>query len=494
MRTLRSLVLITVDCLRADHVGFCGYDRKTSPFLDELASESRVLRNAIVAGAPTYYSFPAIMASRYPLSLGRDVIGLAPEETTLATVLKELGYPTAAFLAGNPYLSQRFGYNTGFDTFQDFLDAGSSALPLNGGRTGIRGALNRRLADLCHKLWPTGLVYDELYFQYCQRVSAHTDASLEALRRFPAADIIADHATAWLGGITRGPFFLWLHFMDPHSPFYPSEKSLQLMGNSTFDASRARYVNSLWNRSDLTARRLERHRDEIIALYDAGIRWVDAQIARLVDTLRQFNLWENTIMAVTADHGEEFLDHGGRYHSPSKVTEELVRVPLLIRVPGIKNTEPAKGTFSLIHLAPTLLEGIGAAAPRDFRGRSHWPMLQHNKHWEGEAIIECVSGCNNPFLAGNRLGPRILGIREDRYKLTVDFSSSSEQLFDLSRDPRELHPLPTSEEKPVRHRLLQRARQHLADSLLSRNSSHRLTARLRDLQLEWANSSVRIPH
>jgi len=493
MRTLRSLVLITVDCLREDHVGFSGYDRKTTPFLDALASESRVMRNAIVAGAPTYYSFPAIMASRYPLSLGRDVIGLAPDETSLATVLKELGYPTAAFLAGNPYLSPRFGYDAGFDIFQDFLDAGSSALPSNGGGSGMRGRLNRRLADLCHKLGPAGSIYDELYFQYCQRLSANPDTTLDTLRRFPAADVIMDHATAWLGGITDGPFFLWLHFMDTHSPYYPSEKSLELNGNSTFDASRARYVNSFWNRSDLTARRLERHRGEIIALYDAGIRWVDAQIARLVDTLRQLNLWDSTIMAVTADHGEEFLDHGGRYHSPSKVTEELVRVPLLMRVPGMKNTEPAKGTFSLIHLAPTLLEGIGATVPADFRGRSHWPMLQDNKDWEGEAIIECVSGCNNPFLAGNRLAPRILGIREDRYKLTVDFSSSSEQLFDLSRDPRELHPLPPSQEKSVRHRLLQRARQHVGDSLRSRNPDHRLAAQLRDLQLEWANSSVRIP-
>src|SRR6266550_1072921 len=493
MRTLRSLMLLTVDCLRADHVGFSGYDHKTTPFLDALASESRVMRNAIVAGAPTYYSFPAIMASRYPLSLGRDVIGLAPEETTLATVLKELGYPTAAFLAGNPYLSQRFGYNTGFDTFEDFLDTESSALPLSGGGTGLRGRLNLRLADFCHKLGPAGSIYDELYFQYCQRVSAHTDASLQALRRFPAADVIVDHTAAWLAGITGGPFFLWLHFMDPHSPYYPSEKSLERMGNSTFDASRARYVNSFWNRSDLTARRLERHRDEVIALYDAGIRCVDAQIARLVDTLRQLSLWDSTIMAVTADHGEEFLDHGGRYHSPSKVTEELVRVPLLIRVPGMKNTEPAKGTFSLIHLAPTLLEGIGATVPPDFRGRSHWPMLQDNRDWEGEAIIECVSGCSNPCLASNRLRPRILGIREERYKLAMDFGSSSEQLFDLSRDPYELHPLPANEAKPVRHRLLQRARQHIAASLPC-SATHRLTAQLRELQLEWANSSVRIPH
>jgi uncharacterized sulfatase len=344
----------------------------------------------------------------------------------------------------------------------------------------MRGRLNRRLADLCHKLGPASLVYDELYFQYCQRVRAHPGVSLDTLRRFPAADVIVDHSAAWLAGITGGPFFLWLHFMDPHSPYYPSEKSLE----QTFDASRARYVNSFWNRSDLTAWRLERHRDEVIALYDAGIRWVDAQIARLVDTLRHFNLWENTIMAVTADHGEEFLDHGGRYHSPSKLTEELVRVPLLIRVPGIKNSEPAKGTFSLIHLAPTLLEGIGATTPPDFRGRSHWSTLQDNKDWEGEAIIECVGGCSNPFLASNRLGARILGVREDRYKLAVDFDSSSEQLFDLSLDPRELHPLRPNEAKPVRHRLLQRARQHLADSLLSRNPSHRLTAQMRDLQLE----------
>jgi arylsulfatase A-like enzyme len=493
MNSLRSLVLITVDCLRADHVGFLGYDRKTTPFLDSLASESRVLPNAIVAGAPTYYSFPAIMASRYPLALGRDVIGLAPEEATLATVMKQLGYSTAAFLAANPYLSPRFGYDTGFDTFHDFLDEESADIPLNGGGTGMRGRLNRNLADLFHKLGSAGSVYDELYFQYCQRLTDSPGVSLDRLRRFPAADVIVDHASDWLGGIAGGPFFLWLHFMDPHSPYYPSKKSLQWMGHPTLDARRARYVNSYWNRSDLTAKRLARHRDEVIALYDAGIRWVDGQIARLVDILHNFNLWENTVMALTADHGEEFLDHGGRYHSPSKVTEELIHVPLLIRVPGLKNMEPARSTFSLIRLAPTLLEAVGARPPDSFRGSSLWATLQHNKDWEGQAIVECVSGCNNPFLASNRLGPRILAIREDRYKLVVDFGSSSEQLFDLNLDVEELHPLPPSKEKSVRYRLLQRARQHLADSLLPRDPSHRVTAQLRDLQIEWANSSVRIP-
>jgi len=129
MATTQSLLLITVDCLRADHAGFLGYERCTTPFVDSLATESLVFRNAITAGVPTYYAFPALMASRHPLALGRDVVGLAPEEPTVATAFRESGYVTAAFLAGNPYLSRRFGYEAGFDTFVDFLDAEIGSLP-----------------------------------------------------------------------------------------------------------------------------------------------------------------------------------------------------------------------------------------------------------------------------------------------------------------------------------------------------------------------------
>src|SRR5271170_8428614 len=124
MANRKSVVLVTVDCLRADHCGFMGYRRPTTPFLDALAreSESFVFPTAVVAGVPTYYSFPAILASRYPLALGREVLGLAPEEKNLAWALKQCGYSTAFFGATNPYLSARFGYDFGFDTFRDFLD------------------------------------------------------------------------------------------------------------------------------------------------------------------------------------------------------------------------------------------------------------------------------------------------------------------------------------------------------------------------------------
>src|SRR5579859_512289 len=128
MRSQKSIILVTVDCLRSDHVGFLGYQRPSTPFLDTLAAESLVIPAAIVAGAPTYYSFPAILASRYPLALGRDVLGLGPAEPTIASVAQEAGYATASWGAANPYVSARFGYEKGFDTFHDCLESGPAPL------------------------------------------------------------------------------------------------------------------------------------------------------------------------------------------------------------------------------------------------------------------------------------------------------------------------------------------------------------------------------
>lgn len=494
----QSLVLITVDSLRADHVGFLGYDRPTTPFLDSLARESAVFANAIVAGAPTYYSFPAMLASRHPLALGRDVLGVAPDEPTIATVLKQSGYATAAFLGGNPYLSRRFGYDAGFDTFRDFLDAEIESLAHPGGNGAGNGRrrthLNRSLAEACHKLGPMGPLYDELYFQYCQRVAALPAPSFDVLRRYPGANVMVEQVCAWLAGVEEGPFFLWLHLMDPHSPYYPPEEALQLMGSGGVTARRARYLNSYWNRGDIGANRLKRHREEVIALYDAGIRWVDTQVARFVDELRHSHLWDNCVFALTADHGEEFLDHEGRYHPPSRVTEELVRVPLLLRVPGREQVKPVEGPFSLLHLAPTLLEAVGAPIPGDFRGHSYWSRLRSAEEWDEAAIVECVADCANLFRVDGRLGRRVVAVRERRYKLVFDFGSSREQLFDLEGDPGELHPLPADAERAVRGRLLAQLRQHLSNSRGSGDSEYRRKALLREVRLESAQAAANKYH
>jgi arylsulfatase A-like enzyme len=483
----KSLILVTVDCLRADHTGFMGYRRPTTPFLDSLAHESFVFPAAIVAGVPTYYSFPAILASRYPLALGRDLVGLAPGESNLVSVFKLAGYSTASFCAANPYISSRFGYEQGFDTFRDFLDddpvslSGLGSVPSGGWAS----RLNRKLQAARPSLGSLGAVYDELYFQYCQRLATPGVKSLDMLRRFPAADVIVDQARTWLASIGYAPFFLWLHLMDPHAPYYPTEKALQFMECGTVTPSRARYLNSFWNRSDLSPKRLSSHRDEVIDLYDSGVRWVDAQMARLIDALRRFNLWDKCVFAFTADHGEEFLDHRGRYHPPSGLMEELVHVPLLLRVPGAPKRELSKSPFSLLHLAPTLLDAAQVPIPPAFQGRSYWQSIRNGGSCDEVAISECVDGCTNPFRYENRLGSRVLAIREARFKLILHFHPVAEHLYDLDADPHEQNPLPPIAEQGIRRRLLEVAREHLQRSVAERDPVARLQVRVRDLRLEW---------
>jgi arylsulfatase A-like enzyme len=486
MSAHKSVVLVTVDCLRADHVGFAGYDPPTTPFLDALAAESFVFPAAIVAGAPTYYSLPAILGSRPPLALGRDLLGLAPAEPTLASTCKQAGYATAAFSAANPYISARFGYDQGFDTFRDLLD--HELIPSSAEQASANGwasQLNRTLHKLSRSLRPAARVYDELYFQYCQRWATPSAKSLESLRRFPAADVMVDHACSWLASAGQQPFFLWLHLMDPHSPYYPTEQALELMGRGGVSANRARYLNSFWLRHDLGARGLARHRDEVVALYDSGIRWVDTQMKRLVDELRRFHLWENCIFALTGDHGEEFLDHGGRYHPPSRLMEELIRVPLLLRVPGAAKRELSRSPFSLLQLAPTLLDAAQVPVPPAFQGRSRWRPIREGGSYDEVAISECVEGCLNPFRRENRMASRVLAVREARFKLILHFDPVAEYLYDLDADPREQRPLPPTVEKAVRRRLLEAAREHLRRSAGERDRGARLRAHLRELRLEW---------
>ena len=490
----RSLVLVTVDCLRTDRVGFRGYSQPLTPFLESLAKESIVFPVAIVAGAPTYFSFPAIMASRYPLGLGREVLGIAPGETTLATTLREAGYETGAFIAGNPYLSTRFGYDQGFRQFSDFLDSGLSAesvnlLPPVG--TGW-SKINRRLERLSRLTRATAAAYDELYFRYCQWRSGREDCSMDQLRRYPAADVVVSAAGAWLNALSRQPFFLWIHLMDPHHPYYPPQEALQSLGISHVTPQRARFLNSFWNRGDVSPKRLQHYRKEVMALYDAGVHWVDQQLSRLVGTLKASQRWNDTVFVVTADHGEEFLEHGSRYHSPDGLAEQLIRVPLLVHAGDGSTPGIVPGPFSLIHLTPTLLEAVGVDVPLSFRGRGLWRDISAGSGASHPAIVECVEACNNPLSMADRLGHRLMAVRDVDYKLVLRFGDSGEELYKLRDDSQESLQLPAGVETAERVRLLQYAREHLRDSREHRDAGLALRSRLREIRQRIERKSLTV--
>jgi arylsulfatase A-like enzyme len=222
-------------------------------------------------------------------------------------------------------------------------------------------------------------------------------------------------------------------------------------------------------------------------MYDAGIRWVDAQIARLIEALSGFKLWDNCVLAFTADHGEQFLEHDSRYHAPSLV-EELIHVPLIVRVPGVRKKSVSSNPFSLLHLAPTLLAAAEVTTPAEFQGENQWKHLQEGTAWDAPAISECVAGCTNPFRPGQRRGARLLAVREARYKLVLNFDTQRDCLFDLEADPGEQTPLPSSAGKRERRRLLEAAAAHLRRATARKNSPAYLRTRLREIGLNLGNS------
>ncbi|HZQ68409.1 MAG TPA: sulfatase [Terriglobales bacterium] len=482
----KSLILVTVDCLRADHVGFMGYARPTTPFLDSLAKESCVFRSATTAGAPTYFSLPAILGARYPLSLGREVVGIALGESTLASVLRAQGYATACFNAANPYISELFGYHQGFDVFEDFA-ADPAAIP-HSSAPGLswKAKLNRNLAQASQQLGPLSAIYEELYFQYCQRLAGPSPTSMDEVRRFPTADVLVSRACDWLDSIGNQPFFLWLHLMDPHAPYYPADQAMA-WSKTAISPSEAVYLNSYWNRGDLSGSRLHAKKNPIVELYDAAVYWVDEQLMRLAQRLMNRQRWHDCAMAVTADHGEEFLDHGGRYHAPHRLHEELIHVPLLLRVPGLTR-RAVEQPFSLLHLAPTLLDAIEVKRPQTFSGASHWPHLAGLGEWHEPCIAEAISGCTNPTVRANRLHPRTMAVREGRYKLHLQFETGCAELFDLEADPKELRPIAENVEFTTRRRLLEVALDHLERSVNQRDTLSGLRSKLRQLQLQWPHS------
>jgi arylsulfatase A-like enzyme len=477
-------VLVTVDCLRADHVGFMGYPRRVTPFLDSLAKESVVFSDAIAAGVPTYFSFPAILASRYPLSLGRDLMGIAPNEPTIVTALQDAGCATAAFLAGNPYLSPQFGYQQGFDKFKDSLDS-----PLPGApsvqklsKNGRLSRINRSVEAVSRRNSLTAAAYNELYFWYCQWNSANRNPSFDSLRRFPAADVMMDQACNWLREIGDQRFFLWIHLMDPHNPYYPPQQALAAIGESGITPRGARLLNALWSRDDLGSERLQRYEQKIFSLYDASVYWVDKQISRLVETLQHLRFWDETVLAVTADHGEEFMEHGARYHAPLRLPEQTIHVPLLLRAEGLSANRISGSPFSLIHLAPTLLEAVDVPAPDSFEGQSWWRQISAGTAPNEFTVSELVSMEGHPMRREDRLRPRVLAIRDARYKLMIRFNEQTDSLFDLQKDPGETSPLPDNASIRERVRLLQVARTHLERSRKHRNAKLALDARLREIK------------
>lgn len=330
---VQNVILLTVDALRADHLPLHGYGRRTAPFLTAFAEDRTWFEKAYSASSHTREALPAILTGKYPDSAVGDAWELGG--TSLATMLGEQSLRTGAFHS-NPYASRAYGFEQGFDTFDDDLYLGDSRL---------LSLLQRGIQKLRNK-------------------------------HYARAEVINERSLSWVdeGG---SPFFLWNHYMDVHGPYEPP-------GDYRTEYATERVSDEECR--DLYRRAVDRpetiaadERETLKALYDAEIRYLDDRLAEFVAALEDRDLLTDSLVVLSADHGEAFGEHG-YYAHPRQLHDEMVHVPMVL---SADNRGAVGAPASTIDIVPTALDALGHDVDR-FEGRS---LLEVGKTPDGDSRV-----------------------------------------------------------------------------------------------------------
>jgi arylsulfatase A-like enzyme len=346
----RNILLITIDTLRSDRVGAYGNPRVRTPTLDRLAQEGVLFSDANAQIPSTLPSHASILTGRYPTGHGvhdNGVYTLAPSETTLAEILTEAGFATGAFVSAF-VLDRRFGIDQGFATFgdrmEDPLRDGASALP----------------AEAREKNPVAAWWIDTWYGPYQRR-----------------GESTVREATRWLDSLAApdaAPFFLWVHLFDPHEPYAPPAPFARIHDPSYAGAMDG--TGETFHRESEAGRVSERDIEHMRSRYDAEVAYADRCLGELLDALAARGLLSQTLVAVTADHGEGLGEHDYYFEHGSRLWEPLLRVPLVLCGPGAPSGRVIDGRVRSVDIAPTLLAPIGIAHPAAIDGRSLWPRIR----------------------------------------------------------------------------------------------------------------------
>lgn len=413
---MRDIVLVTVDSLRADHVGWHGYGRETTPALGGIAANATTFSAAFAHACSTRPSFPAILTSSYPLMYGGYGM-VSDDRTPVAEVLGEAGYATAGFHS-NLYLGADFGYDRGFDTFYDSKDTPSVTAR-------IRQAAKTRLDS-------DGVIYSLLQTAFN---ATEKRAGIEVGSAYVGAEELTDMAIEWATDAPDAPRFLWIHYMDVHHPYVPPATYQRRFREAPVEDRTAVRLRRkmLESPGAVTDEELQTLTD----LYDAEIAHVDAEVTRLMDAIEA--AWgEDVAFVFTADHGEEFLDHGEFSHSAT-FYDEVLHVPLLVDTGGTtRESDGTGGTpdrddlVGLLDVAPTLVDLADAEQPETFQGQS----LLGDDDPERDSVIAEWADLDT--------GDRRFALRTTDWKYIRD-EHGAEELFDLDADPGETENLVDAE-------------------------------------------------
>lgn len=380
-----DIILVLVDSLRPDHLGFYGYERDTSPAIDAFAAGAVRFDQAIASGSWTQPSIMSMMTS-VPADVHQRVHWGRPHSTnvvTLAETLQKAGYQTVGLVA-NPMTNRKYGFARGFDFYDDYS--------LTGAPDATTGDIARQTAQ--------GAKLMRLARDWIEK------------RRDP-----------------EKPLFLFVLYIDVHWDYLPPPPFNRMFAPDPVPPPR-----DIWNLGRASVPEAARRRS--VAAYDGEIRYTDGCISNLLAAIDASPRGKDTVVVFCSDHGESFWERGVASHGNALFDEEL-RVPLVIR-PARGDGEPApprvvSEQVGLIDLAPTLVDLAGVPAPTNWVGRSLAPALR------GETLPEV------PIVLDNRIGDDgaiLRGVRTSRWKvLAGPPHDKPTSLYDLLADPAETNDL-----------------------------------------------------
>ncbi|MBN2803888.1 MAG: sulfatase-like hydrolase/transferase [Deltaproteobacteria bacterium] len=369
--TATNVVLVLIDTLRADHLSiFNKNTRVQTPFIKKIAEESMIFSQAMAEENWTKPSIASLLTGLYPSShqTKSDTNKLPSSAKMISEYLKAMGFQTAGFVA-NGYISNKFGFERGWDFWTNYVREGKK---------------NR-------------------------------------------AQFVADDSVEWLKKrYEKKPFFMYIHTIDPHVPYIPPAKYRALYDDEPYNGPiESTKTADLVERVKTGALKLnERDKFRLEALYDGEISYHDDHLARVYKELANQDLLKNTIIVITADHGEEFFDHGLVGHGHS-LYEELIHVPLIIRLPGAnaeKSPKEYNEVVELVDILPTLFDSLGLQKPEQLQGESLIPVLKGEKRYWSKAVY-------SEFMDGQRT------VKSGIYKLILRGLKTT--LFNLLDDPKE---------------------------------------------------------
>ena len=441
-----NVVLVTIDSLRADAIAPYDADR-TSPVLADLAADGTVFDRSFATGNWTPFSFPSILASE-PVFARNGDIGVA-DARTLASVLSEAGISTAGFNAANGFLTSHWGYPEGVDEFEPFVTSVGSS------------RYSRYLA--AH---PTVEAWIQLLASPFRRLNSkfrgRSDERpfLDASRMFD----VEDAATEFIDE-TDGPFFLWTHYMDTHTPYVPAPRYIREVSDGLVGTHRMLHAHT---RTSLGLEVGERTLRELRTLYQATVKQVDDSVGRVLEALEAAGVADETAIVVAGDHGEEFQEHGHLAHYP-KLYDELIHVPFIVNVPGEDGGRVSEHV-GLDAIPPTVADLLGVESPPEWRGESVAPAVRGEAEPDQDPVVSVtVRGeevTEQPIPRSMADGDLLVSVRDAEWTYIENADTGETELYHRPSDPTQQDDLsvdPIDDELAVVEQFSSIAADHVAE-------------------------------